>query len=355
MARADRHRTAAVASLAEPAPGLRASWERQPWVLRILRAFLGVTFLYAGLQKFLDPNFLHSGSPDFIGSQLQSFAQGSPIAPVLHLLNTLPVFTGVGVAVMETAVGVATLIGVAPATAAALGFVINLMLFLSATWRVHPYFLGSDSIYAAGWAAYLAGLLELRLAQPAVQHPRRRRMDPEDVTRRQFVRGAAVAAGTVALSAMAGAAAGSASTGAAGLSSGVSSSPSATRTRGSGSGGNGGSTDGTGSSGTGSSGTPVAKLASIPVGGAIGFQDAQGTPAILVRTGQQQVAAFSRVCTHAGCLVGYDQQAEMIVCPCHGAEFDPKQGARVVAGPAPTPLPSVHVSIGPTGEVVAGA
>jgi thiosulfate dehydrogenase (quinone) large subunit len=149
MARAQRHRTAVVTSLTEPAPGLRASWERQPWVLRILRAFLGVTFLYAGLQKFLDPNFLHSGSPDFIGSQLQSFAQGSPIAPVLHLLNTLPVLTGVGIAVTEAAIGIATLLGIAPATSAALGFVINVMLFLSATWRVHPYFLGSDSIYAA--------------------------------------------------------------------------------------------------------------------------------------------------------------------------------------------------------------
>lgn len=342
-------------SLTEPALGLRASWERQPWVLRILRAFLGITFLYAGLQKFLDPNYLHSGSPDFIGSQLQSFAQGSPIAPVLHLLNTLPVLTGVGVAVLETAVGIATLLGIAPATAAALGFVMNLMLFLSATWRVHPYFLGSDSIYAAGWAAYLAGLLELRVAQAAVQHPRRRRMDPEDVTRRQFVRGAAVAAGTVALSAMAGAAAGAASTNTAALSSGANPLAGATKTPRSGRGRSGGSTAGSGGTGTGSSGTPIAKLASIPVGGAIGFQDAQGTPAILVRTGQQQVAAFSRVCTHAGCLVGYDQQAEMIVCPCHGAEFDPRQGARVVAGPAPTPLSPVRVTVGPTGEVVAGS
>jgi thiosulfate dehydrogenase [quinone] large subunit len=98
----------------------------------------------------------------------------------------------------------------------------------------------------------------------------------------------------------------------------------------------------------------IASLGSIPVGGAIGFQDAQAGPAILLRTGQRQVEAFSRVCTHAGCLVGYDQQAEMIVCPCHGAEFDPRHGAQVVAGPAPAPLPPVRVSVGPSGEIFAG-
>jgi len=173
-------------------------------------------------------------------------------------------------------------------------------------------------------------------------------MDPADVTRRQFVRAAAVAAVTVVLSAMAGAAAGSASTSAAGLSSGTIPSPGATRKRGTSPGVSGGSTGGAGSAGT-----PIARLDSIPIGGAIGFQDPQAGPAILVRTGQRQVAAYSRVCTHAGCLVGYDRQAEMIVCPCHGAEFDPRNGAQVVAGPAPTPLPSVGVTVGPTGEVVA--
>jgi uncharacterized membrane protein YphA (DoxX/SURF4 family) len=269
MARTNRHPVAAGARRSEPAPGLAASWERQTWSLRLLRAFLGITFVYAGLQKFLDPNFLHAGSPDFIGSQLQSFAHGSPIAPVLHLLNAQPVLTGV--AVLETAVGLATLLGIAPASAAALGFVINLMLFLSATWRVHPYFLGSDSIYAAGWAAYLAGVLELRLAQAAVRQPRQSRMDPADVTRRQFVRAAAVAAGTVVLSAMAGAAAGSASTAA--LSSGTNPNAGATKSPGASPAPGGGSTGGTGSAGT-----PIAQLDSIPVGGAIGFQDAAGRP-----------------------------------------------------------------------------
>ena len=65
------------------------------------------------------------------------------------------------------------------------------------------------------------------------------------------------------------------------------------------------------------------------------------------------VYAMSAVCTHAGCLVGYDQQARLLVCPCHGAEFDPAHGAAPITGPAPTALPRIPVAIDrQTGKVV---
>jgi thiosulfate dehydrogenase (quinone) large subunit len=328
----------------DPAPGVRASWQQQPWAIRILRGFLGGTFLYAGLQKFLDPNFLHRGTPDFIGSQLQAFSRGSPLAPLLSALGHAPVLTGVGVALGETAVGIATLLGVAAATAAACGFAINLILFLSASWHVHPYFLGSDSIYAAAWAAYLVSVLEGRRTAGGTRRHGRHGADREELTRRQVLRGATVAAGAMLLSVTAGAAAGPVGTSAAEL-------PANPDSRGQRSPPPHSPTSGAGSSPL---GTPIAKLDGMPVGGAIGFQAPSGAPAILVRTGKEQVVAYSRVCTHAGCLVGYDQQAETIVCPCHGAAFDPRRGAQVIAGPAPTPLPRVRVAIDQaTGEVVA--
>ena len=33
-----------------------------------LRLFLGVTFVYAGVQKLSDPGFLHPGAPTYIGT-----------------------------------------------------------------------------------------------------------------------------------------------------------------------------------------------------------------------------------------------------------------------------------------------
>ena len=89
------------------------------------------------------------------------------------------------------------------------------------------------------------------------------------------------------------------------------------------------------------------------VGDAIAFNDPGLGPAVLVRTGRNDVAAYSRICTHAGCLVDYDQRQRILFCPCHGAEFDPSHGAQPIAGPAPSPLPSVPVAIDHrTGKVV---
>jgi Rieske Fe-S protein len=111
------------------------------------------------------------------------------------------------------------------------------------------------------------------------------------------------------------------------------------------------STTGPGSTGPTTQGRPIATLDSLPVGGAVPFTGPGGQPCALFRLGQSDVAAFSRICTHAGCVVGYDQSAKLLVCPCHGAEFDPSQGAAPVSGPAPTPLESIRVVVD-KGEVV---
>jgi rieske iron-sulfur protein len=56
----------------------------------------------------------------------------------------------------------------------------------------------------------------------------------------------------------------------------------------------------------------------------------------------QGVVAFSAICTHAGCEVsGWRTSDACFLCPCHGSVYDPSAGARVVAGPAPRPLPAL--------------
>ena len=76
--------------------------------------------------------------------------------------------------------------------------------------------------------------------------------------------------------------------------------------------------------------------------------------AALVRLANGTVVAYSRVCTHAGCLVGYDTSARLFVCPCHGAEFDPARQAEPVPGsPTSTPLQMIRVVLDQaTGDVI---
>ena len=41
--------------------------------------------------------------------------------------------------------------------------------------------------------------------------------------------------------------------------------------------------------------------------------------------------ALSAVCTHLGCTVQYEPQANRIHCACHGGVYDPRTGANVSA------------------------
>jgi ubiquinol-cytochrome c reductase iron-sulfur subunit len=52
--------------------------------------------------------------------------------------------------------------------------------------------------------------------------------------------------------------------------------------------------------------------------------------------------AYSKVCTHLGCPVGlYEQELELLVCPCHQSMFNVRNGAIPQFGPAPRPLPQL--------------
>lgn len=52
------------------------------------------------------------------------------------------------------------------------------------------------------------------------------------------------------------------------------------------------------------------------------------------------VLAYSSICTHQGCDVSaWRAQEKTLLCFCHFSQFQPAAGAKVVAGPAPRPLP----------------
>ena len=66
------------------------------------------------------------------------------------------------------------------------------------------------------------------------------------------------------------------------------------------------------------------------------------------------IVAYAASCTHALCPVtGWKEEAKVLSCHCHASEFDPRQGGKVVFGPAPRPLPALAVKI-EDGVLVAG-
>jgi rieske iron-sulfur protein len=68
------------------------------------------------------------------------------------------------------------------------------------------------------------------------------------------------------------------------------------------------------------------------------------------------VVAYSGVCTHQGCPVNmWADDLGALVCSWHGSALDPKDGAEVVAGPAPRPLPALPLKIENGVAIVASA
>jgi len=80
----------------------------------------------------------------------------------------------------------------------------------------------------------------------------------------------------------------------------------------------------------------------IPVGSYKDFLMG-GTPAILINRGTPGFVALSRVCTHLGCLVRYDKDRQVLICPCHAGTFDLR--GNVISGPPPKPLERFSVSV----------
>lgn len=89
----------------------------------------------------------------------------------------------------------------------------------------------------------------------------------------------------------------------------------------------------------------------VEVGKAIEFPVGQGKvvsvndkPVIVVNTEQSGAKAFSAICTHLGCIVEWDENRNIILCPCHDGRFSPVNGG-IISGPQPAPLPELPVTV----------
>lgn len=115
-------------------------------------------------------------------------------------------------------------------------------------------------------------------------------------------------------------------------------------------------------------GAPV-RLDDLAVGSVVTVwpQDHVGeadAPTLLIRTGAEglalaeptveDVVAYSKLCTHTGCPVGlYQQQEQLLLCPCHQSTFDVVDGAEPIFGPATRPLPQLPIGMDDEGFFVA--
>ena len=91
------------------------------------------------------------------------------------------------------------------------------------------------------------------------------------------------------------------------------------------------------------SGQLLANASNIPLDQALTFNDPALGPIVLIHLENGRFVAYSTICTHAGCQVQFDPSSKDLVCPCHGAVYDPANDAQVLAGPAPYPLQSIAI------------
>lgn len=380
------------------------------WALLPLRAFLGFTFCFAGLQKLANPNFFNANSPSGIQAQLIASIRISPLHPLLGHLLRFAVPIGILIAVAELAVGMGALLGLWTRVAAAGGMLLSLTLFLTVSFHSSPYYTGADIVFLFAWIPLLlagsGGVLSLdaviaaRVATenasgPTTVVPIRfervqqvcgnyvddtckaqagRRCDvvgcpfltdervallrrgPDAIDRRALVLGGTAVAASAVIGGVAAAAAaglgravgGAKSPGEAGTAALSPTTPS----RGA------GTTTTTAPTGPATTvppaaGKPIGLASQVPVGGAATFTDpATGDPGLVLQLAKDSFVAYDAICPHAGCTVGYAPGAKLIVCPCHGSEFDPSTGA-VVSPPAPRGLTPIHIAVDASGQLLA--
>lgn len=358
-----RGSTAAKSAIRSPgAPAVSASrWQRlsrdprlgeAAWVLLPLRAFLGVTFLYAGVSKILDPNYLNDSSPLGVHAQMLHAATGSPIGPLVTFSAQHATVTGLMIAFGEVAAGLGALVGLFTRAAAAAGVLLAMSFFLTVSWRTTPYYFGSDIVFVFAWIPLVlagdGGLLSVRalvrrwvrgqLRLSAVPDPRESVGLTAEVNRRTAVTsgllaGVIGAAGLVTGSALA---LGRRRSGP------VPASASATAPAGPVAPTAGTPTTGAATTApTPAEGRTIARVSDVAVGSAKSFSTADGNPAWLLHPSQGTFKAYSAVCTHQGCPVQWDGGG--FQCPCHGATYDSSGG--VTGGPATGPLAPIAVTV----------
>lgn len=357
-------------------------WLLSGWALLPLRAFLAFTFLFAGFQKLANPSFFNSASPYSLHAKMIGYiGLSTPVKVILeHLLSHAALLAWV-FALGEVAVGIGMALGLWTRVAAIGGLLLSLSLFLAVSFNVSPWYTGADigSLFAFvpfviagaggvlsldGWIARHAAherklddplmvvvpfvevqrvcgffkdptctAIANRLCAPAgcpylegVRPSMPAGRKPDEIDRRTVVIGGvtAAAAATAGLVVVAGVAITGRLAGRPGGSGGTTVTLPSTPKTGSG----------------GSNGTAIGAAADVGVGKAASFTLASDDdePGLVAQPAKGQFVAYSAICPHEGCIVGWSATSpEIFTCPCHGSVFAVSNGS-YISGPAPRGL-----------------
>lgn len=121
------------------------------YALLPLRIFLGVTFVYAGLDKLTSDTFFTDSAPGSLVAVLHGAKGGAAIPAMVDLALKAPHGFGYAIALGETAAGLGTLAGLLGRVAAAGGAFVSLSLWLTVSWPTTPYYYGNDLAYLMAW------------------------------------------------------------------------------------------------------------------------------------------------------------------------------------------------------------
>ncbi len=349
------------------------------WILLPMRIFLGLTFIYAGIQKLTDPQFFNPSTPGYIGKQILRFAYGSPMHDFLiGVAHPHAVLFGWTTALGEIAVGLAIYAGFLFRPAA---FLLDQLVPAGHTGqKLHPvlqlYILlvvagaPQQSSHTAGISLFGINLMTGSSLQGHGHKPGA--TQTAQMTRRNILQDWVVGAAAVASIAVLGIplrifsndpnenvtqtsdntanTISATSTPDATITTSTpdatitTSTPDATKTP-------------SAASATSTSITPIpvrpvsvgqniAPVGAVPKNSFVKFIIASSQDsAILIHLPNDTFVAYDAVCPHAGYTVDYHSDTQILVCPGHGSQFDPVHNGRVLQGPAAAPLSTLGIHI----------
>ncbi|GAA3498860.1 DoxX family membrane protein [Streptomyces prasinosporus] len=140
-----------------------------------LRIFLGVTFVYAGLDKLTDGAFMKEAGAGSVGDMMRAVRDASALPALVDMALESPVAFGYAIALGELAVGIGTLLGLLTRLAALGGALISLSLWLTVSWAADPYYYGNDLPYLMAWTPLVLAGAPVLSVDAALRTRRRQR------------------------------------------------------------------------------------------------------------------------------------------------------------------------------------